>query len=701
VSSEDTSAQIRQLRQFIRWMFAIVASFALLYFIALVTFRTTSAAAIAGVLVAYLGLLLFARAQLRRARLRPAVLTVCAGLLVADLLIVLVQPPLYPIFAMIPLVAITVALPFVRGRWLAVLLAICWLSTASAMLIGEFVAPFSAMPEWFVRLIRVTGVASAAALALLLLWQFSSRLNATLDRMRDTLASLRQAQAAQRRSQETYTALLNATPDLMLRVTADGTCLDYKPPAGPGAAEVPSRYVGKPLEAIVPPEAAEVFRSQIGRALATGAMQVWEYQVASRAAVQDNEARVVVSGEDEVLIIVRDMTERKRAEAQRLALERKLLETQRLESIGVLAGGIAHDFNNILTAILGNAGIALLELPSGSAARDTIHQIEAATERAAMLTRQMLAYSGQGRYVVDQVDLNALIRDTASLVEASIEHNVEILFHLAPELPRLEGDPSQLRQVILNLVTNAAEAIGAAGGTIDLRTARACLDATALAAYDLAPEPATGEYIVLEVRDTGPGMDAETLTRIFDPFFTTKFTGRGLGLAAVQGIVRGHKGGLKVASRVGAGTTFTIALPASPEQRPAVALQPPRRRGAVLVIDDEPGVRLVAARVLERIGFVVLQAEDGPAGLELFRQWAEAIEWVLLDLMMPDMSGGQVFAELQRIQPGTPVVMMSGYAEDATTRRFDGGVPAGFLQKPFTLQELREVVRQVMDARSA
>ena len=274
------------------------------------------------------------------------------------------------------------------------------------------------------------------------------------------------------------------------------------------------------------------------------------------------------------VIMMQDITERRRAEEQRLALERKMLETQRLESIGVLAGGIAHDFNNLLTAILGNAGLALLELPPKSNTYATVERIVRAAEQAADLTKQMLAYSGRGHFLIRPLDLNTIIAESRSLIDTSIGMDVELRYDLAHTLPAVEADAAQIRQVLLNLVLNAAEAINDQAGVIELHTTAVSAAQAGLAQLDLAPEQIAEEYVLLRVSDTGGGMDAETRTRMFDPFFSTKFTGRGLGLAAVLGIVRGHHGGLRVQSEPGRGTIVTVLLP-SMRQTPQLAEDPP------------------------------------------------------------------------------------------------------------------------------
>ncbi|MEO7908863.1 MAG: PAS domain-containing protein, partial [Roseiflexaceae bacterium] len=401
-------------------------------------------------------------------------------------------------------------------------------------------------------------------------------------------------------------------------------------------------------------------------------------------------------------IMVQDITEQRQAEEQRLALERKMLETQRLESIGVLAGGIAHDFNNLLTAILGNAGLALLELAPNSTAHETVERIVRAAEQAADLTKQMLAYSGRGHFLIRPIDLNTIITESRSLIDTSIGIHVDLHYDLAHTLPAVAADAAQIRQVLLNLALNAAEAIGDRAGVIEVQTIAVPATQAGLAQLDVTPDRIAEEYVLLRVSDTGSGMDAETHTHMFDPFFSTKFTGRGLGLAAALGIVRGHHGGLRVQSEPGRGTIVTVLLPSMRQipQRAEYPLpsaqsthSPITASNIVLVVDDDSAVRAVAARMLERIGCTVLQAADGQTAIELFQNNCDSITLVLLDLMMPQLSGEQVLSELQRLKPGVHVIIMTGYTRHEAARLLSALTPTGFLQKPFTSNELRGAVQ--------
>ena len=406
-----------------------------------------------------------------------------------------------------------------------------------------------------------------------------------------------------------------------------------------------------------------------------------------------------------------DITDRRRAEEEKLALERQVQHAQKLESLGVLAGGIAHDFNNLLMAILGNADLALDGLSPMSPARENIQEIERASKRAAELARQMLAYSGKGRFVVESIDARELLEEIAHLLEVSISKKTVLKFNFADNLPTFEGDVTQIRQVVMNMITNAAEAIGDRSGVIALSTGamecdRAYLDEVDAVLRAGLDEPLTeGVYTYFEVADTGCGMDSETVERVFDPFFTTKFTGRGLGMSAVLGIVRGHHGALKVYSEVGRGTTFKVLFPAKEPAADQIGTDRTHGKaetrawsgvGTVLIADDEETVCAVGKQMLERMGFSVLTAPDGLEALAIFKQHADEIACVLLDLTMPRMDGEEVFREMRRLCPDVRVILCSGYNKQDATQRFAGKGLAGFLQKPFTSSALRKKLEGIL-----
>jgi len=398
-----------------------------------------------------------------------------------------------------------------------------------------------------------------------------------------------------------------------------------------------------------------------------------------------------------VSFVMRDVTRQKLAEAENIENERRMLLIQKSESLGVLAGGIAHDFNNLLTAMLGNASLARLDLADDSPIQGPLAQIETAATRAAELCQQMLAYAGRSPLSIAEVDVTALIEETKQLLQVSIGKKTEISLHLAHPLPIIRAAPAQMQQIVMNLVLNAAEAIGENAGRITIRTHARRFNAAELKQQFLSAPLGAGPYVVIEVSDDGGGMTAETMERIFEPFFTTKFTGHGLGLAAVMGIVRSHGGGVSVASEAGKGSTFTIAFPSAEGSAPPMAVPQTvtpftRAGGLALVVDDEAHVRTLVAKILSTLGFTVVTAVDGLDGVEAFRRDADKLRIVLLDMTMPRMDGEAAFLEMNRINPQVPVVLMSGFSEKLTLERFIATKPAGFLAKPFDLKTIQRRV---------
>jgi PAS domain S-box-containing protein len=401
-----------------------------------------------------------------------------------------------------------------------------------------------------------------------------------------------------------------------------------------------------------------------------------------------------------VLAIGLDISDRKLAENERGILDERIRQAQKLESLGVLAGGVAHDFNNILAAILGNADLGIADVELDHPARESLEEIRKAAGRAAGLCRQMLAYSGRGKFVVQPVSLSELVREMQPMLDVSAGRNVSLVLDLDDGVPDLVGDLSEMRQVILNLVSNAAEAIGSDTGTIRITTSDGMYQRDALrSAYfdDGLPE---GRYVALSVKDDGEGMDVPTREKMFDPFFTTRFTGRGLGLAAVLGIVRGHRGLIDVVSEPGRGSTFTVLLPARGLKTGQPGLQ---RRGAdassavrtILIADDERQVLDVASRMLERLGYRVLKAASGRQALEQFGAHHSEIDCVILDLMMPEMGGEEAFREIRSISKSMPVIISSGYSEKLVFEKFRGEHVSGFIDKPFDMKTLTRVLATI------
>jgi signal transduction histidine kinase/CheY-like chemotaxis protein/ABC-type amino acid transport substrate-binding protein len=392
--------------------------------------------------------------------------------------------------------------------------------------------------------------------------------------------------------------------------------------------------------------------------------------------------------------------ERQSGELARTELERQMQHAQKLESLGVLAGGIAHDFNNLLTAMLGHMNVAQMKLAPESPAIPHLESLERIIHRAADLTRQMLAYSGKGRFVVRAYDLNHVVQEVTHLLEVSIPKKIALRFDLARELPTVEADAAQIQQVIMNLVTNAADAIGDREGTIRLSTSSLQLDRSYLDQVFQGQNLATGAYVTLEVSDTGSGMNPEVMSRIFEPFFTTKVAGRGLGLSATMGILKGHRAGMRIYSEPGRGTTFKLLFPTSEAKREEEAVETATpalaRRATVLLVDDEEMIREAAAAVLESLGLTVVTAADGLEAVEVVRRPDVKVDLVLMDLTMPRMDGREAFHAIRRIHPQMPVILSSGYNEQESVQAFMGRGLAAFLQKPYTLRSLERTVLEVL-----
>ena len=411
-------------------------------------------------------------------------------------------------------------------------------------------------------------------------------------------------------------------------------------------------------------------------------------------------------GSTRILGAARDVTEARQAEDAHRRFERQAQESQRLESLGLLTGGIAHDSNNLLTVILGNTRLALTDLAGDSPLERRLLRIRAAAEHGAALTEQMLVYAGRSSHVRKPKDLSLLVADMLELLRASLPSRCQLRHELPADVWG-ELDDTQLRQVLLNLVTNAGESLGDAAGSVTVRTGKLGADRAALADARGAPDPEPGSYVFLDVVDDGPGMDAETQRRVFDPFFSTKFSGRGLGLAAVLGIVRGHGGVVKLTSGRGHGTCFRVLLPSAGEllvpehgKPPEAETPAPARSGRVLVVDDEDAVLEIAEEFLAREGFDAVTAGSGREAVRTFAADPLGFDAAVIDLAMPDLSGERVAAEIRALRPALPLVLASGFsAELAAARCLELGA-ARFLHKPYEPDDLVRAVHSVLAAES-
>jgi PAS domain S-box-containing protein len=395
---------------------------------------------------------------------------------------------------------------------------------------------------------------------------------------------------------------------------------------------------------------------------------------------------------------IADITDLKRAHGE-------LLSAQKLESLGVLANGIGHDFNNMLGAILAQAELISIELGDDSPARAAIEEIQRITLRGSETVRQLMAYAGQETPAFRCGDLAELIGEMQQLLRLSISKHARLDFDLPPDLPAIRANAAQMGQVVMNLVLNGSEAIGDRDGVIRVRGTRVAIGPSSPGSDTVSlPE---GEYVRLEISDTGCGIPEEMCFRIFDPFFTTKFAGRGLGLAVVQGIVHGHGGAINVVSSPGTGTVFEVYLPGGSEvlqdddlvQNPASA--PGQRTGlsqAVLVIEDEESLRNAVCGMLRKKTFSILEAKDGTTGVEIFRARHADIGVVLLDLTMPGMPGREVLSELKRIRPEVKIVVTTAYSHDAASSSLDGAEGWAFIRKPYQIADLVELLHKRLDS---
>jgi len=504
------------------------------------------------------------------------------------------------------------------------------------------------------------------------------RSRAELRRAHDELERRVEERTGQLRESEGRFRRLVAVSSEGIVIHERGAILEVNPALATLFGYRPSELIGSQLVRLLVPEERERIGERIGAGF-EGASQATALRKDGSTFPVEMEAREVAhEGRAICACCVRDISERRRAEEEQRRLERHMREVQKLESLGVLAGGIAHDFNNLLTVILGNTRVALEDLPGDSPVRKMIRRVHAAGEQASGLVEQMLTYSGKRSASQIPFDLSRLVVEMLDLLRVSVSEKCALAPDLEANLPAVDGDPNQIRQVVLNLVTNASEAIGGGGGSVTVRTGAKYVDAAGLAA---------------SFGDTGAGMSAETRARVFEPFFTTKFSGRGLGLASVLGIVRTHGGAIGIASELGVGSSFRVLLPASHRaarsaSRAGRFLGEPVGSGLVLVVDDEEAVLEVAREFLERSGFAVLTATGGDEAIDLFRARAEEIDAVMLDLTMPGKDGLETCLEINRIRSSVPVIVVSGYGEEIANGRLEGHPIAGFIRKPFDPEEL-------------
>ena len=502
-----------------------------------------------------------------------------------------------------------------------------------------------------------------------------------------------------RESEARLQGFIRHSPAVIAFKGLDGRYLLVNPQMETAFHLTPDHILGRTDEELFSSQAATQARDRDRRVLQSGqALQVEEQWTHGDGSNHHYLVNAFPLGQDAeqswgLGIIATDITGRKEA-------DRALLQSQKLESLGVLAGGIAHDFNNILGAMQGNVELAELT-DSREQAMSHLATLKGLMARGADLLSQLMAYAGRGKFKVCTVDLNQLVEDLTHLLGTSISKKARLVKELHPQLPTVVADPSQLQQVVMNLVINASEAIGDQPGTILLSTSLQRLGPEDMGGFARTLSIQPGLYVALEVTDSGAGMTPDVIKKIFDPFFTTKFTGRGLGLAAIHGIVRSHQGSIQVLSAPGKGSTFRVLLPAGPElalgdplqaDQAASALARAPKRATVLVVDDEPAMRFVLVKALEHWGFTTLQAWDGQDALDVFWANQDQIKLILMDLTMPVLDGVEACRELRHRGVRIPVLLSSGFDESAAVNRFEGLGISGFIKKPF---QLAAVVAQI------
>ncbi|MGV3707392.1 MAG: PAS domain-containing hybrid sensor histidine kinase/response regulator [Gemmatimonas sp.] len=468
--------------------------------------------------------------------------------------------------------------------------------------------------------------------------------------------------------------------------------------------------MGDLIERFVHPEDRSILRRAMRQLATTGRAGPYAYRVVH----PDGTVRNVV-GQGAILrdatgLPIRrvgsiiDVTARAAAEEERALLETKMREVQKLESLGVLAGGIAHDFNNLLVGILGNASVSLLDMPVSSPAHAAVTAIERAARDAATLTRQLLAYAGKGRFLLEPLDLSVLVRQLRPVLQTALGARASLVYELAEQLPVVHADGEQMRQAVVNVVTNAAEAIGERAGAIRIHTSEVTLDEARLRKCVSGNRARPGLHSCITIEDDGGGMDEATLARIFDPFFSTRLAGRGLGLAATLGIVHGHNGALEVLSTHGKGTTMRLYFPAAYEEKERTLASTPANTGSasarvrtrVLVVDDDAHVRALAHRVLDRLNYEAFEVSDGQEALDYLRADPTQVDAVLLDMTMPRLNGEDTLRGIRGLAPWMPVILMSGHDErEVTPRLLEHGL-GGYLQKPFTVDALASMFARVV-----
>jgi PAS domain S-box-containing protein len=506
----------------------------------------------------------------------------------------------------------------------------------------------------------------------------------------------------QKRAEENHRAMLEAMPDFMFELAADGTHLNFHAPREDALFVEPDRILGRRVRDVLPADVALLYERHIGATLDTGMMQVFEYALSyPRSGDKTFEARMVRKTADEVLVIVRDISDRRRSEQERRVLEEQFRQAQKMEAVGQLAGGVAHDFNNLLTIINAYSDMVLDGLAEDEPLRALVAEIRRAGDRAGTLTRQLLLFSRQQILEPKVLDLNGVIGDAERMLRRLIGEDIQFETRLAADLRPVRVDPGHVEQTLLNLCVNSRDAMPT-GGRLTIETRNVTIgDGRSFGAEAARP----GNYARVAVTDSGTGMDEATKARLFEPFFTTKSPGKGtgLGLAVVFGVMKQSGGYVEVDTAPGRGTTFCLYFPhvygaSAPERISTHASVAPPGHETIMLAEDDRGVRTLARQILERRGYKVIEAADGDEAVRLLQTAAGPIDLLISDVVMPNIGGRDLAAMAQAMRPGLKILFLSGYTDDVVLRHGIEGSELDFLQKPFTPAALAAKVREVLDA---
>jgi PAS domain S-box-containing protein len=512
-------------------------------------------------------------------------------------------------------------------------------------------------------------------------------------------------QAEEQQSQ--YSAIITSSTDAIISKTLDGVVTSWNPAAEKMFGYTQHEMLGQSMALLMPPDRPDEETHILDRIKHGENIEHYEttrirkngevFPVSVTISPIIDKSGTIIGASK----FVRDISERKRVEQEKHTLEQQLLHAQKMESLGVLAGGIAHDFNNILAIIVGHCSLAEMDAKK---AIDHIPKIEKAAQRAAGLCRQMLSYAGKEQFIQKEVNMGELVSDIVTMLKATINQNVIINENLVTDLPVVKADVNQIRQVVINLIINASEAIGNAQGEVNVALTMISVISEHQEKDHLGKSIPLGCYACLEVTDNGCGMSEENKQRIFEPFYTTKFTGRGLGMSAVLGIITAHKGTLQLFSEQGEGTTFKVYLPIQADDctgvislQQEILSEPWQGRGTVLLVEDEVAIMPIARAMLEMLGFSIIEAYNGKEALELYQKYSADITLIITDLGMPVMDGYALIRELNKLSPTLPIVVSSGFGEASVRERVTSDCIVGVVNKPYNYDQLRDLLKNVME----